>query len=142
MASEQETARALESEISSKSLAACEYYGKVHDRVKALVSEINSDAKQSKAFGREFLLLECSEKKVDTGIAFRRLDVKSQYVSAYIAANAGEPGEFRASVCYDASGRKPKSLTWFFPKEGVTAPEEVADLFVRAILLPNDEPFA
>ncbi len=142
MANESQTVHDLEAEIGSKSLAACEYYSQVHDRVKALVSEIKSDSKSRDSFGREFMVLTLDEKKVDAGIAYRRLDIKSQYVTAYISANTGEPGEFRASVCYDTSGRKPKSLTWYFPKEGAPSPEELADKVVRSIVLPNDDPFA
>lgn len=133
----------LENEIATKSQAAADYFTRVHDRIKALVDEMCSDSRKSKMFGREFLMLTLAEKKVESGIAFRRLDIKSQYVSSYIAANGGEPGEFRACVGYDASPREAKHATLHFPEEGSkVSPEEMADRIVRSIVLPNDEPFA
>ncbi|MBS1814592.1 MAG: hypothetical protein JSS87_06935 [Acidobacteria bacterium] len=130
----------LENEIAARSKAAAEYFARVHDRVKTLTDDLCHDSKKSNTFGREFLMITLTEKKVDTGIAFRRLDIKSQYVSAYISANTGEPGEFKACIGYDASTRKPKHCTIYFPTEGAESPEALADNLVRSIVLPNDEP--
>lgn len=137
-----EIVSAFENEIATKSQAAADFYARVHDRIKVLADELCSDSRKSKMFGREFIMLTLTEKKVDQGIAFRRLDIKSQYVSAYIAANGGEPGEFRACVGYDVSPREAKHSTLHFPAEATrVTPEELADRFVRSIVLPNDEPF-
>lgn len=139
MANASDFVQTLEAEITAKSEAAADYYGKVHDRVKSLTDEICADSKNSKTLGREFMMLTLNEQKSDPGIAYRRLEIKSSYVTAVISANTGEPGEFLASVCYDVSGRKPKTWKWHFPKEDAPSAEEVADKLVRSIVLPNDD---